>query len=97
MAQVTLRINGYAYTVGCKDGEEQHLQAMAGEVERAAGLRIVRVGVEMPPQRQRKRVLVDRTVMPFGNRPMWSRSASQLPAGRACQAMRSSREGASPR
>lgn len=34
MAQVTLRINGYAYTVGCKDGEEDHLQAMAGEVER---------------------------------------------------------------
>ena len=34
MAQVTLRINGYAYTVGCQDGEEQHLQAMAGEVER---------------------------------------------------------------
>lgn len=34
MAQVTLRINGYAYTVGCKDGEEQHLQQMAEEVER---------------------------------------------------------------
>ena len=34
MAQVTLRINGYPYTVGCKDGEEEHLQAMAGEVER---------------------------------------------------------------
>jgi cell division protein ZapA len=34
MAQVTLRINGYAYTVGCKDGEEEHLQAMAGEVDR---------------------------------------------------------------
>ncbi len=34
MAQVTLRINGYAYTIGCKDGEEAHLQAMAGEVER---------------------------------------------------------------
>ena len=34
MAQVTVRINGYAYTVGCQDGEEQHLQAMAGEVER---------------------------------------------------------------
>ena len=34
MAQVTLRINGYAYTVGCQDGEEQHLQAMAGEVDR---------------------------------------------------------------
>jgi cell division protein ZapA len=34
MAQVTLRINGYAYTIGCQDGEEQHLLAMAEEVER---------------------------------------------------------------
>jgi cell division protein ZapA len=34
MAQVTIRINGYAYTVGCQDGEEEHLQAMASEVER---------------------------------------------------------------
>ena len=34
MAQVTVRINGYAYTIGCQDGEEEHLQAMAGEVER---------------------------------------------------------------
>ncbi len=34
MAQVTLRINGYAYTMGCRDGEEQHLQAMAAQVER---------------------------------------------------------------
>ncbi len=34
MAQVTLRINGYAYTVGCKDGEEQHLMSMGNEVER---------------------------------------------------------------
>jgi cell division protein ZapA len=34
MAQVTVRINGYAYTVGCRDGEEEHLQAMAGEVDR---------------------------------------------------------------
>ena len=33
MAQVTLRINGYAYMLGCKDGEEQHLQAMAEAVE----------------------------------------------------------------
>ena len=33
MAQVTLRINGYAYTIGCRDGEEQHLLAMAREVE----------------------------------------------------------------
>ncbi len=33
MAQVTVKINGYAYTVGCEDGQEAHLQAMAGEVE----------------------------------------------------------------
>lgn len=32
MAQVTLRINGYNYTLGCKDGEEKHLEAMAAEV-----------------------------------------------------------------
>lgn len=34
MAQVTVRINGYAYVVGCRDGQERHLQAMALEVER---------------------------------------------------------------
>jgi cell division protein ZapA len=33
MAQVTVRINGYAYTVGCEDGQEAHLQRMAEQVE----------------------------------------------------------------
>ena len=33
MAQVTLRINGFAYTIGCRDGEEQHLAAMGQEVD----------------------------------------------------------------
>ncbi len=33
MAQVTVKINGYAYTVGCEDGQEDHLTAMAAEVE----------------------------------------------------------------
>jgi cell division protein ZapA len=33
MAQVTIRINGYAYTVGCEDGQESHLERMAGEIE----------------------------------------------------------------
>ncbi len=33
MAQVSLKINGYAYTVGCEDGQENHLRAMAGAVE----------------------------------------------------------------
>lgn len=33
MAQVTLKINGYAYTVGCQDGEEPHLYAMAEQIE----------------------------------------------------------------
>jgi cell division protein ZapA len=41
MAQVTLRINGYAYTIGCQDGEEAHLEAMATEVnQRIDGVRI---------------------------------------------------------
>ncbi len=33
MAQVTVRINGFTYTLGCRDGEEQHLLAMAAEVD----------------------------------------------------------------
>lgn len=33
MAQLTIKINGYAYTVGCDDGQEQHLQQMAADVE----------------------------------------------------------------
>lgn len=34
MAQVTLHINGFSYVLGCNDGEEAHLQAMAAEVDR---------------------------------------------------------------
>jgi cell division protein ZapA len=34
MAQVTLKINGHVHTIGCKDGEEKHLVAMADEVEK---------------------------------------------------------------
>lgn len=34
MALVTVKINGFPHTVGCQDGQEAHLQAMAGEVER---------------------------------------------------------------
>lgn len=33
MAQLTVKINGYAYTVGCADGQEPHLQAMAEQIE----------------------------------------------------------------
>jgi cell division protein ZapA len=33
MAQVTIRINGYAYTVGCEDGQEHHLELMAADIE----------------------------------------------------------------
>ncbi|WP_428390837.1 cell division protein ZapA [Lichenicoccus sp.] len=34
MTQVTIRINGYSYVVGCEDGQEAHLQAMASYVDR---------------------------------------------------------------
>ncbi len=37
MAQVTVRINGYAYTVGCEDGQEAHLTAMAQQVDDRIG------------------------------------------------------------
>lgn len=34
MAHVTIRINGYTYTIGCEDGQEEHLTQMAEEVDR---------------------------------------------------------------
>jgi cell division protein ZapA len=43
MAQVSIRINGYAYSVGCEDGQEDHLQAMAAQVEDRVS-RIKRMG-----------------------------------------------------
>jgi cell division protein ZapA len=33
MAQVNVKINGFSYTVGCEDGQEPHLQAMATQVD----------------------------------------------------------------
>jgi len=33
LAQLTIKINGYAYTVGCDDGQEPHLMRMAAEIE----------------------------------------------------------------
>jgi cell division protein ZapA len=33
MAQVAVRINGFSYIVGCEDGQEEHLQAMAAQVD----------------------------------------------------------------
>ena len=33
MGQVTVRVNGYAHTIGCKDGEEQHVLALIRQIE----------------------------------------------------------------
>ena len=33
MGQVNLRVNGYNHTIGCKDGEEQHVQDLVGQLE----------------------------------------------------------------
>jgi cell division protein ZapA len=34
MAQVSLQVNGYAYVLGCADGEEEHLFTLAAELDR---------------------------------------------------------------
>ena len=34
MAQVTLRINGFPYTLGCPDGDEQNLLALGAELDK---------------------------------------------------------------
>lgn len=34
MAQVSVWINGYSYMVGCEDGQESHLEAMAAVLQK---------------------------------------------------------------
>ena len=34
MAQVSVRVNGYSYILGCADGQEDHLRALAADVDR---------------------------------------------------------------
>ena len=36
MAQVTIEINGYAYTIGCDDGEEERVAALGAFLDRRA-------------------------------------------------------------
>ncbi len=38
MGQVTVRVNGYAHTIGCKDGEEAHVIELASRIEAKARL-----------------------------------------------------------
>lgn len=34
MAQVVLKINGFPYTLGCPDGQEENLQALGAELDK---------------------------------------------------------------
>jgi cell division protein ZapA len=40
MGQVNVRVNGYSHTIGCKDGEEQHVQDLVAQIEEKA--RVIR-------------------------------------------------------
>jgi cell division protein ZapA len=33
VGQVTVRVNGYNHTIGCKDGEEAHVTELIGQIE----------------------------------------------------------------
>ncbi|MBS0410211.1 MAG: cell division protein ZapA [Proteobacteria bacterium] len=33
MAQLTIDVNGRSYAVGCEDGQEAHLRALAGQID----------------------------------------------------------------
>lgn len=44
MAQVTVEINGKPYTVGCEDGQESHLRALAAVFDRQVRLVAQEVG-----------------------------------------------------
>ena len=34
MAQVSVRVNGYSYILGCADGQEDHLRSLAADIDR---------------------------------------------------------------
>ena len=44
MAQVTVEINGKPYTVGCEDGQESHLRALAAVFDRQVSVVAKEVG-----------------------------------------------------
>lgn len=44
MAQVTLKVNGFPYTLGCPDGDEQSLLALGAELDKRVALIKAQVG-----------------------------------------------------
>ena len=38
MGQVAVRVNGFSHTIGCKDGEEQHVLQLVAQIEDKVGL-----------------------------------------------------------
>jgi len=38
VGQVTVRVNGYGHTIGCKDGEEQHVLDLVHQIEEKVGV-----------------------------------------------------------
>jgi cell division protein ZapA len=38
VGQVTVRVNGYGHTIGCKDGEEQHVLDLVRQIEDKVGV-----------------------------------------------------------
>ncbi|WP_160119707.1 cell division protein ZapA [Rhodovarius lipocyclicus] len=38
MGQVSVRVNGYTHTIGCKDGEEQHVRDLVASIDAKVGL-----------------------------------------------------------
>jgi cell division protein ZapA len=59
MAQVTLRINGYSYILGCADGEEDHVHALAADLDR----RIDEIKVSTGPSGEARLLLMAALVL----------------------------------
>jgi len=76
MGQVTVRLNGYVYTVGCQDGEESHLQAMAQQVQK----RIDRVRALGSQSSESRTLMLAALVMAD---EIYDLSAQKMPSGAA--------------
>ena len=84
MAQVSLQINGYGYTLGCGDGEEQHLLTLAADLDR----RIQEIKAQVGPSGEARLLLMTALMLadelhdlrqePGGNAPPSAKSEPRI-------------------
>ena len=84
MAQVSLQINGYAYILGCGDGEEAHLRTLAHDLNR----RIDNIKAATGPSGEARMLLMAALMLSDELHDLRLRADGQAPAADAKAARR---------